>query len=65
MSSVCRNKLYPYAIARLATTASYHDPPHLSSSTLYSVGNIVKVKLNLEQATKAQRGSRNIALLFL
>ena len=25
----------------------------------------VKVKLNLEQATKAQRGSRGIALLFL
>jgi hypothetical protein len=25
----------------------------------------VKVKLSLEQATKAQRGSRDIALLFL
>jgi hypothetical protein len=27
--------------------------------------NKVKVKLTLEQATKAQRGSRGIALLFL
>jgi hypothetical protein len=28
-------------------------------------GIVVKVKLSLEQATKAQRGSRGIALLFL
>jgi hypothetical protein len=28
-------------------------------------GSKVKVKFSLEQATKAQRGSRGIALLFL
>jgi hypothetical protein len=34
-----------------------------SCSAVYSVK--VKVKFSLEQATKAQRGSRGIALLFL
>ena len=37
-------------------------------STIHSIGKgkiKVKVKLTLEQATKAQRGSRGIALLFL
>jgi hypothetical protein len=29
------------------------------------VGEMVKVKFTLEQATKAQRGSRAVALLFL
>jgi metal-sulfur cluster biosynthetic enzyme len=29
------------------------------------VKKVVKVKFTLEQATKAQRGSRDIALLFL
>jgi hypothetical protein len=32
---------------------------------LYTVKVKVKVKFNLEQAAKAQRGSRGIALLFL
>jgi hypothetical protein len=30
-----------------------------------TVGNKVEVKFTLEQATKAQRGSRGIAVLFL
>jgi hypothetical protein len=30
-----------------------------------TIKGIVRVKLNLEQATKAQRGSRGITLLFL
>ena len=32
---------------------------------MYSVKVKVKVKFSLEQATKAQKGSRRIALLFL
>jgi len=46
---------------------------HISHNTQYSVRAYtfrlikvkVKVKVTLEQATKAQRGSRYIALLFL
>jgi hypothetical protein len=37
---------------------------HFVSSNLWITTN-VKVKFTLEQATKAQRGSRGIALLFL
>ena len=32
---------------------------------MYRIVGKVKVKFTLEQATKAQRGSRDIALLFL
>jgi hypothetical protein len=32
---------------------------------VFSFNRKVKVKLTLEQSTKAQRGSRGIALLFL
>ena len=39
----------------------------LSSSIVYFINGQVKVKVkfSLEQATKAQRGSRDIDLLFL
>ena len=40
------------------------DRPWGSPSFLYN-GYRVKVKLTLEQAMKAQRGSSDIALLFL
>jgi hypothetical protein len=33
--------------------------------TVFALKEIVKVKVTLEQAVKAQRGSRGIALLFL
>jgi hypothetical protein len=35
------------------------------NSVFKGLMNYVKVKFTLEQATKAQRGSRGIALLFL
>jgi hypothetical protein len=45
------------------------EVPHLAETrnvvTLVKVKVKVKVKFSLEQVTKAQRGSRGIALLFL
>jgi hypothetical protein len=39
---------------------------HISSNFIFLTGiHQVKVKFTLEQSTKAQRGSRGIALLFL
>jgi len=47
-------------------TVSIHCTSFCGLSTgRHHVTNIVKVKFTLEQATKAQRGSRAIALLFL
>ena len=37
----------------------------LQSNVTFIIKVKVKVKVNLEQATKAQSGSRGIALLFL
>jgi hypothetical protein len=36
-----------------------------ADASVLPVERIVKVKFSLEQATKAQRGSRGMALLFL
>jgi hypothetical protein len=43
-------------------TSQPHVPENLDPEAILVVG---KVKFSLEQATKAQRGSRGIALLFL
>jgi hypothetical protein len=40
------------------------EGPQLNYNKLPSIIIKVKVKVNLEQATKAQRGSTGIALLF-
>jgi hypothetical protein len=37
----------------------------MSEETSSDTYNWIKIKFTLEQATKAQRGSRGIALLFL
>jgi hypothetical protein len=46
------------AVAELQLTACF-EPRHVSTAVK------VKVKVSLEEAVKAQRGSRGIALLFL
>jgi hypothetical protein len=43
----------------------YHLLTTYKSLQFFHRGKKVKVKFSLEQATKAQRGSRGIALLFL
>ena len=42
-----------------------HTHTHMQTHFIYIYKGNVKVKVSLEQATKAQRGSRCIALLFL
>ena len=54
-----RNKDYP----RLAEALLFLRPTLLHRVVKVKVK--VKVKFTLEQATKAQRGSRSIAILFL
>jgi len=42
-----------------------HDEAYSRLSNFSKVPKLLKVKFTPEQATKAQRGSRGIALLFL
>jgi len=54
---VCRNSLFQNKISKIFVRSS--------RITLPSSSKLNKVNLTLEQAMKAQRGSRGIALLFL
>jgi hypothetical protein len=54
---VCRNSLFQNKIAKIFVKSS--------RITLASNSKLNKVNPTLEQATKAQRGSRGIAILFL
>jgi len=48
-----------------STKKSLLTPTNCKRTSMYVGKGKVKVKFTLEQATKAQRGSRGIALLFL
>jgi len=51
-------------VLELGSVVSYHHTAQSPSLTEPPVKAKVKVKFTLEQATKAQKGSRSIGLLF-